>query len=94
MDDPRSRYLMTFEERWREDYETMEKYAPKNECELHGGYDQGECPFCSQNWGEPNWLEAAAELARKEARKVKADKIIEFLRRPENARKRKGRTYF
>lgn len=32
-----------------------------------------------------DWLHEAADLARKEARRVKADKLIKFLKKPENA---------
>lgn len=110
----------TFEERVREDYETMEKYAPKESlCDnchfkvyhpagsyysvVEGGDDPYSYFYCAKDhWGgkegpppikecddfkkqETDYFQTAAELARKQVRKVKADKIIEFLRRPENA---------
>lgn len=40
-------------------------------------------------WSSPNdeidWFETAADLARKQARRVRAEKLIKFLRRPDNA---------
>ena len=34
---------------------------------------------------ESEYFDLEAALARREARRVKADKLLEFLRRPENA---------
>ena len=62
MNDPRQSYPQTREERWREDYETMERWAID--------YEEIIQMLAVKN---KDWFLTAAELARKQARRVKAD---------------------